>query len=198
MKVELSEEARAQPEQIDAWWRENRRAAPNLFSDELELALLSLEDTPTLGVRYAPRPNVRRLLLRRTHYHLYVNFTPWRPRQGEVAPSTLNCLLGGYRSPGLGVGPRLGSPSRGPLGGMISYLGRTGPGAARARKHRDDASYSHLAPNVKRDAVQLLDSPKGFSNGNLTATRPGTSNPDDENPGKSETYRGETGAGKGI
>lgn len=58
--------------------------------------------------------------------------------------------------------------------------------------------YSHLAPNVKRDAVQLLDSPKGFSNGNLTATRPGTSNPDDENPGKSETYRGETGAGKGI
>jgi len=72
VKVELSEEARAQVEQIDAWWRENRRAAPNLFSDELEQALLSLEDTPTLGVRYAPRPNVRRLLLRRTHYHLYV------------------------------------------------------------------------------------------------------------------------------
>jgi len=38
----------------------------------------------------------------------------------------------------------------------------------RAREHRDDVRYSHLAPNMKRDAVRLLDSPKGISNGNLT------------------------------
>ncbi|MFL5274388.1 MAG: tyrosine-type recombinase/integrase, partial [Anaeromyxobacteraceae bacterium] len=32
--------------------------------------------------------------------------------------------------------------------------------------------YSHLSPDVKRDAVKLLDSPAAPSNGNLTATEP--------------------------
>lgn len=72
MKVELSAEAEAQVRQIDAWWRENRQAAPELFADELEHALLALQDTPALGARYAPRSKVRRLLLKRTHYHLYI------------------------------------------------------------------------------------------------------------------------------
>ncbi len=72
MKVELSAEARAQVREIDAWWRENRPAAPNLFAEELEDALGTLAETPALGVRYAPKPNVCRLLLGRTHYHLYV------------------------------------------------------------------------------------------------------------------------------
>lgn len=72
MKVELSAEAEAQAKRIDAWWRENRQATPELFADELEQALLALAETPALGVRYAPKPNVRRLLLKRTHYHLYV------------------------------------------------------------------------------------------------------------------------------
>lgn len=72
MKVELSAEAEAQAKRIDAWWRENRQAAPELFADELEQALLALAETPALGVRYAPKPNVRRLLLKRAHYHLYV------------------------------------------------------------------------------------------------------------------------------
>jgi len=51
VKVELSAEAEAQVERIDAWWRENRQAAPNLFADELEQALLALAETPALGVR---------------------------------------------------------------------------------------------------------------------------------------------------
>ncbi len=33
--------------------------------------------------------------------------------------------------------------------------------------------YSHLSPDVKRDAVRLLDGPPGISSGNLTATEPG-------------------------
>ncbi len=72
MKVELSAEAEAQANAIDAWWRENRRLAPDLFTNELERALLALGDTPTLGVTYSTGARtVRRLLLRRTHYHLY-------------------------------------------------------------------------------------------------------------------------------
>jgi len=78
VKVELSAEARAQVREIDAWWREHRQAAPNLFSDEVERALLALEQTPALGVRYAPNPKVRRLLLKRTGYHVYAREEPER------------------------------------------------------------------------------------------------------------------------
>jgi len=46
----------------------------------------------TRGLSRSCRPNV-------------LNFTPRRPRQGEVAPSTLNRLRGGYRSPGLASAP---------------------------------------------------------------------------------------------
>jgi plasmid stabilization system protein ParE len=72
VKVEVSDEAAAQARDIDAWWRENRPAAPELFTDELEWALRALGDTPSLGVTYkAGAMAVRRLLLRRTHYHVY-------------------------------------------------------------------------------------------------------------------------------
>lgn len=72
MKVELSEEAHVQVQEIDAWWRENRRAAPELFADELDQALLMLEQKPMLGTRYQAGPKaVRRVLLRRTNHHLY-------------------------------------------------------------------------------------------------------------------------------
>ncbi len=72
MKVDLSEEADQQAEQIDTWWRANRRAAPDLFTEELDQALIALGETPTLGVTYqAGEVTVRRILLPRTHYHLY-------------------------------------------------------------------------------------------------------------------------------
>lgn len=72
MKVELSEEADEQVREIDAWWREHRRAAPDLFTDELDAALLALGAMPTLGTTYrAGNRSVRRLLLSRTHYQLY-------------------------------------------------------------------------------------------------------------------------------
>lgn len=71
MRVELSAEAEAQVQRIDSWWRENRPGAPDLFTNELEAALLALELVPTPGARYEPKPPVRRLLLRRTHHHLY-------------------------------------------------------------------------------------------------------------------------------
>ena len=72
MKVELSDEAHEQARKVDAWWRANRLAAPDLFTNELALALANLESSPTLGTTYeAGGKTVRRILLRRTHYHLY-------------------------------------------------------------------------------------------------------------------------------
>lgn len=72
MRVELSEEADAQVIQIDAWWRDNRLTAPDLFADELDRALEDIGATPTIGTLYRDgSPIVRRLLLRRSHYHVY-------------------------------------------------------------------------------------------------------------------------------
>jgi plasmid stabilization system protein ParE len=71
VKVELSGEAKAQVDRADAWWRENRPAAPDLFANELDQALIGLEGAPGLGLRYEPKPGIRRLLLQRTSYHLY-------------------------------------------------------------------------------------------------------------------------------
>jgi plasmid stabilization system protein ParE len=95
VKVELSAEAQSQVERIDAWWREHRQAAPDLFAEELEEALRTLAETPAVAVRYAPKPGVRRLLLRRTHHHLYV--------VGEPARVYVVAVWSAYR----GRGPRL-------------------------------------------------------------------------------------------
>ncbi|MCC6217304.1 MAG: hypothetical protein IT376_20775 [Polyangiaceae bacterium] len=63
--VELSDEAEAQVDQVDLWWRANRLAAPELFTHELNQALTDLGFTPSLGTVYkAGDDPVRRLLLR--------------------------------------------------------------------------------------------------------------------------------------
>ena len=66
---EVEDEIRA----INAWWRENRTAAPNLFAEELAVAFDLLRGAPHVGRRYRhPKiPNIRRLLLRATRYHVY-------------------------------------------------------------------------------------------------------------------------------
>jgi plasmid stabilization system protein ParE len=71
VRVELSAEAEAQALAIDAWWRETRLGAPQLFARELEMALQALGSTPGLGTPYRHREGVHRLLLRRSHYHVY-------------------------------------------------------------------------------------------------------------------------------
>jgi plasmid stabilization system protein ParE len=61
-----------QVDKIEAWWRRNRLGAPDLFTTELAATLVALTETPTLGVEYRARTaTVRRVLLRRAHYHLY-------------------------------------------------------------------------------------------------------------------------------
>jgi plasmid stabilization system protein ParE len=85
-----------------SWWWENRTAAPDLFIREFVEAVAKLTRAPELGTRYAhPRiENVRRLLMRRTKYHL--NYV-YRPEQGEV------WVLSVWRAM-RGRGPELKSP----------------------------------------------------------------------------------------
>ena len=60
-------------DRIDAWWRENRSSAPELFLQELASACGLVAGAPHIGRRY-PHPTVRevrRVLLRATRYHVY-------------------------------------------------------------------------------------------------------------------------------
>ncbi len=69
----VSAEAEGQIRLIDAWWRENRTKAPDLFVQELAQATATLEAMPFAGIR-VDHPEVkglRRILLRATRYHLY-------------------------------------------------------------------------------------------------------------------------------
>lgn len=72
MNVRLTEDAREQAEECDAWWRENR--------DEKRLFALELRDTtalivtnPMLGAVYTvvAGKHVRRVLMPKTRHHLY-------------------------------------------------------------------------------------------------------------------------------
>jgi predicted ATPase len=59
--------ADAQIRAIDAWWREHRDKAPDLFEQELALTLRTIAAAPSAGKRYRhPRAAVRRFLMRYT------------------------------------------------------------------------------------------------------------------------------------
>ncbi len=75
-KLEVAPQANAQIETIGAWWRVNREAAPELFAHELANALETLTARPRSGVVYTKRrgATIRRLLLPRTHYHVYFSY----------------------------------------------------------------------------------------------------------------------------
>jgi plasmid stabilization system protein ParE len=72
VKVLFSARARREAQRISEWWANNRLYAPNLFTDELGLALELIKATPGLGTMYeSAHGAVRRVLLPRTRYHVY-------------------------------------------------------------------------------------------------------------------------------
>jgi plasmid stabilization system protein ParE len=60
-------------EEINAWWRDNRPAAPDLFLLEVRATLSIAALSPTLGApaRDVRLAGIRRLILQRTRYHVY-------------------------------------------------------------------------------------------------------------------------------
>jgi plasmid stabilization system protein ParE len=73
MKVVVVPDAELQIRTIDGWWRENRSAAPGLFTEELAAAIELIGTAPRIGRgrRHPAVPGLRRVLLRATRYHLY-------------------------------------------------------------------------------------------------------------------------------
>jgi plasmid stabilization system protein ParE len=73
LPVRVTPEAETQIREIDSWWRENRLAVPDLFLSELTESFHLIAGAPQIGRLYRKSPvrNARRLLLKRTRYHVY-------------------------------------------------------------------------------------------------------------------------------
>lgn len=58
---------------MKTWWQQNRPIAPNLFDDEMTLAVEQMRTSPTVGVVYPSSfgRTVRRVLMPETKNHLY-------------------------------------------------------------------------------------------------------------------------------
>jgi plasmid stabilization system protein ParE len=72
-RIVVPPEVQAEIAAIDAWWRENRPAAPELFLEELAASCELLAGAPRIGREYSHPSvtDVRRVLLRSTRYHVY-------------------------------------------------------------------------------------------------------------------------------
>lgn len=79
-RVLVTEDAAEHASNIDAWWRQHRPAAVTLFRDEFEKTVRRLASRPMAGAEYrtAASGRLRRILLRRTRYHIYYTIDPQR------------------------------------------------------------------------------------------------------------------------
>ena len=74
MKVTLSRRAEREMARIDARWRVERPAAPDLFHDELDALIDVLPTSPNMGKAYGVWHDdqlVRRVMLEKSEYHVY-------------------------------------------------------------------------------------------------------------------------------
>ncbi len=89
-------------ETADEWWRKNRPSSPDLFLTEFERMFAAVVLMPTLGTPAKSKraAGVRRVLLRRTRYHVYYR-GPGGGRRGarRMARGSGNRpgAVGGYR-----------------------------------------------------------------------------------------------------
>ncbi|MBI4728714.1 MAG: type II toxin-antitoxin system RelE/ParE family toxin [Acidobacteria bacterium] len=81
MRLLITATAARQIRDADDWWAEHRTAAPRLLRAELNRAFHLITSQPQAGscAENVELPDVRRVLLRRTRYHVY-----YRASQGVV------------------------------------------------------------------------------------------------------------------
>jgi plasmid stabilization system protein ParE len=78
VRVEFAARALTEIDRAARWWRDHRPDTRKLFDDELLAAVELLKSAPGVGASY-PEPRrreVRRVMLRKTGYHLYYRPDP--------------------------------------------------------------------------------------------------------------------------
>ena len=99
LNVRTTPEADHHVRAIDEWWRKHRRAASNLFLDELEAGLALIGSALNVGHLYRRSPvgGTRRVLLAGSRYHVYyvplddevVVLAGWHASRGSGPPLRL-------------------------------------------------------------------------------------------------------------
>jgi plasmid stabilization system protein ParE len=95
VKARFSPRALRRMKVVATWWRQNRRAVPTLFDDELDAAIDRLKDRPDSGAVYQTIGGeiIRRTLLPKSAQYVYyavdtvneviVIYTIWGARRGR-------------------------------------------------------------------------------------------------------------------
>jgi plasmid stabilization system protein ParE len=73
MKLAFTPDAERQASEMDAWWREHRPAASDLFADELAAVGELIANVPSAGTIYTTSrgQRFRRVLMPKTRNHVY-------------------------------------------------------------------------------------------------------------------------------
>ncbi|MBN8508507.1 MAG: type II toxin-antitoxin system RelE/ParE family toxin [Burkholderiales bacterium] len=73
LRVRITVRAADEVDRADAWWRDNRPAAPSAIREDLHRALSILAVQPGIGQRVANArlAGVRRIHIDRVHHHVY-------------------------------------------------------------------------------------------------------------------------------
>ena len=97
LRIEVTDEARAQIAAAVRWWAENRPSAPGAVLEDLDRILELLAAQPAMGTkaRRVKLAGVRRVTLSRIHYYVYY----------RVVGRTLQVLA--FWHTGRGRGPRV-------------------------------------------------------------------------------------------
>lgn len=77
MRLRLAPRALSEAKRKKTWWQKNRPASPDLFEDEFNATVRSIQATPTVGAVYPSSFDVviRRVLMTRTKNHVYFTVT---------------------------------------------------------------------------------------------------------------------------
>lgn len=78
MRLVVSESAERQIREAANWWVENRSDARSLLREDLARAFELISQFPEIGpvAQNVASQGIRRVLLRRTNYHLYYHAAP--------------------------------------------------------------------------------------------------------------------------
>jgi len=98
LPVELTALAAQQIRKAEAWWRNNRTAAPNAIREELQRVFKLIALQPRIGsaASNVKLQGIRRIFLRRIKYHIYWHLVSdsqrvevvafWHGRRGDGPP----------------------------------------------------------------------------------------------------------------
>jgi plasmid stabilization system protein ParE len=77
MKLRLAPRALSEAKRKKTWWKKNRQASPDLFEEEFNVTVRSIQSTPSVGAVYPSRFDIviRRVLMTRTKNHVYFTVT---------------------------------------------------------------------------------------------------------------------------